>query len=825
MNKNIKYYLIIAIITMGIFAFIYACSNAAGNTFFISDLYEQYIPLFTKLSNIFKGDSFFYNFNGSLGNSFLDTFFYYLASPFNILLFLFKDINKFIIAITLLKLVTASLTSFTYFNYHFKENNLYSILFSVIYTFLTFSVVYSFHIMWLDAIYLLPIVLLGIDKIIKEKKSLLFIVSLTFTIFTNYYFGYMICIFSFLYFNYKFLLVNEIRNNFKKIIKENIKFVSVIIFSILISSFILFPIISNIMNYSRGTAGFLNGENIKFNLNIFDFIRQFFIASNIDNSFLNPNKFLLYSSVLSLPLLIFYFLNNHINKKEKILSGIFLFILFISTSCNYINYLWHGFNQPQFFNGRFTFMFSFLILIINYKSLVNIKYISKIKYLLIFLILTVILFILLALSLPIPDMFINIVFIITYLIILYFINTNKFNLSIALIILVCIELTTNGIVELDSYQYKNKNIYSTHTSVYTDILDYIYEYDESKFYRIENNVTDPYNSPLLNNYYGIDSFLSTIQQDANNFFINIGYSSGDTKSNTISYYSGTEVIDSILGVKYHISFDEYDFNNRYILLTEYHTKWTNNEDMKVSIYENPFALSIGYMVTSDIKDINSDINIFKYQNNLLASMSGINKDIYTIIDLNDEMEFINFSNNDIYFYSSIDTRKKYTKYSVYLNREKLTKTNDFEIIKSFNDFNIGETLNFNYNNIDYYTLNGTYAAYYNDDVFDEIIVELKKNELIVETFKENYIAGYVKATSEKNILFTTIPYDNNWEVYIDGKKAKSIKVIDTMLAIELENGYHKIELKYQPKEFISGLFISFTTILLAILFKLKKSLN
>lgn len=825
MNKNIKYYFITAIITMAIFIFIYVCSNAFGNTFFISDLYEQYLPLFTKLSNIFNGDSFFYNFNGALGNSFLETFFYYLASPFNLLLFLFNDLNKFVVVITLLKILTASLTAFTYFNYHFKDHKLYSTIFSIIYAFLTYNIIYSFHIMWLDAIYLLPLVLLGVDKVIQEKKSLLFIISLAVTIFTNYYFGYMICIFSFLYFNYKFLLLNNIKHNIIYAIKENLKFVSVLIFTLLLCAFILLPIISTISNYSRGTLGFLNGENFNFNLNIFDFIRQFFIASNIENEFLNPNKYLLYSSVISLPLLIFYFLNNNIKKKEKILSAVFIFIFFLSTSCNYLNYLWHGFTAPQFFNGRFTFMFSFFILLMNYKSLLNIKYISQVKYLLTLLSLVIILFILLALSLPTSDMYINIVFIITYMTILYFINFNKTRFSIALIILISIELITNGIVELNSYQYKNKNIYSAHTSVYNNILNYIYKYDDSKFYRIENNITDPYNYPLLNNYYGIDTFLSTIRRDVSDFFINVGYSSGNTKINTISYYSGTEVIDSILGIKYHVAFDEYDYNNRYIIINKYYTKWVNQEDIKVSIYENPYALSIGYMVTDNIKNIHKDINVFKYQNILLSSMSGLDKDIYTLIELNDELSFTNFLNKEIYFYSSIDVVMNYNKYSVYLNSEKLTKTNDFEIIKKINSFDIRETLSFDYTNINYAALNGSYAAYYNEDIFDEHISELKKNELIIEIFNSDYISGYVDATNEKSILFTTIPYDDNWDVYIDGKKTKSIKVIDTMLAIELENGKHKIELKYRPKEFLVGIFVSFITLLLAILFKLKKSLN
>jgi Predicted membrane protein len=817
MLKNIKYYLLTATITIGILVFIYSFTSAVGNSFFISDAYEQYLPLFSKLSNILKnGDSFFYNFNGTLGNSFLETFLYYLASPFNLLIILFKDLNAFVITITALKLITASLTAFALFNYLFKDSKIYSIAFALIYTFLTFNIIYSFHIMWLDAIYLFPLILLGINKIIKDNRPILFMISFILSIITNYYFGYMISIFCFIYFNYQLLLENKYK--FKNFIKDNIKFIKIILLSLLISSFVLLPIIFTVSNYARGNTTLFNGESIYINLNIFDFFKQFLIGSNIENEFLNPNKFLLYSTVLTIPLLIFFFLNKNISKKEKIFSSTVLFILFISTSCNFINYIWHGFSSPQFFNGRFTFMFSLFILLMCYKSIINIKHITKVQFLINSLILTVLLLLLFFMKLPASDMYINFIFIASYIIILYFLDSEKIFFPLILITVIIIELVTNSIVELDKYEYKNKSIDSTHSEVYSDILKYIYDYDSYPFYRIENNVTDPYNTALRYNFYGIDSFLSTLRQDVSDFFVDVGYSSGSTKHNTVSYYSGTEVIDSLLGIKYHIAFNQKDFNNRYLLLNEYSTKWVDDSDISISIYKNPYALSLGYMVTNDIKTIKKDNNAFKYQNNILSSMSGINKNIFSYIDINEDFEFINTSTKDIYFYTVVDVLKPYNNYYLYLNDYQLTKTEDFEIIKTSNYYDINEKLYIGFLEYD------VYAAYYNEYIFDEIINELKNNQLTITEINDSYIKGFVEATENKTVLFTSIAYDDNWDIYVDGKKHNKIKILDTLLAIELEPGEHIIEFKYKPKEFYTGLLISTITILLVTLFRLKRSL-
>ena len=108
MKKEIRLYGITVLLCTILLGLIYIQFNAYGNTLLISDSYSQYIALFSKLKQILEqGGSLFYSFEGGLGQSFLGTFFYYLCSPFNLLILFFHDIKDFFLVVIFLKLLCA----------------------------------------------------------------------------------------------------------------------------------------------------------------------------------------------------------------------------------------------------------------------------------------------------------------------------------------------------------------------------------------------------------------------------------------------------------------------------------------------------------------------------------------------------------------------------------------------------------------------------------------------------------------------------------------------------------------------------------------------
>src|SRR5699024_4942592 len=98
----------------------------------------------------------------------------------------------------------------------------------------------------------------------------------------------------------------------------------------------------------------------------------------------------LYIGIFNIILLVFYFLNKKITKREKKLSLVFLVILVLSIIIVPLNNFWHALTSPIGFNFRYIYLFNILFLAWCLKSLINIKYVDKIWYyviLLVFLIL------------------------------------------------------------------------------------------------------------------------------------------------------------------------------------------------------------------------------------------------------------------------------------------------------------------------------------------------------------------------------------------------------------------------------------------------------
>lgn len=199
-----------ALIACGIMLFTFLCHKVipfyeGTNTVLRMDLYHQYGPLYSELyDRIVNGYSLVYSWRSGLGGSFIGNFFNYCCSPFAVLMLVFghKNMPDAIALMFLLKAMCSSAAFTYYINKSNRSLNRYSIMFGSMYAFCSYFVAYSWNIMWIDAMTVFPLVILGIENIIQKKKPSLFIFALTYTMITNYYMAYMVCILSVLYFLY-----------------------------------------------------------------------------------------------------------------------------------------------------------------------------------------------------------------------------------------------------------------------------------------------------------------------------------------------------------------------------------------------------------------------------------------------------------------------------------------------------------------------------------------------------------------------------------------------------------------------------------------------
>ena len=169
----------------------------------IVDSIHQYLPFYTDFRNkLAGGDSLLYSWSGGLGYNFWSTYAYYLASPSNLLLFFvpMKYVGDFMDLMIILRISLCGGCFTWYLHKRRPEENLTPVAFGLAFALSSFVLGYYFNLMWLDSIAMTPIVMYGIEKIISGKSGRTFCLALFYSIWCNYYIGFMLCLFSCLYF-------------------------------------------------------------------------------------------------------------------------------------------------------------------------------------------------------------------------------------------------------------------------------------------------------------------------------------------------------------------------------------------------------------------------------------------------------------------------------------------------------------------------------------------------------------------------------------------------------------------------------------------------
>jgi uncharacterized membrane protein YfhO len=96
-------------------------------------------------------------------------------------------------------------------------------------------------------------------------------------------------------------------------------------------------------------------------------------------------------------------------------------------------------------------------------------------------------------------------------------------------------------------------------------------------------------------------------------------------------------------------------------------------------------------------------------------------------------------------------------------------------------------------------------------------LDLHKNPI---SFATNKVTGDINLEEPKIMLLST-PYLKGWTAYVDGKKTKLMRANTMFTALPLSEGYHEIELRYHTPGLFAGLILSVLGVVLAIVIKRK----
>ena len=294
--------------------------------------------------------------------------------------------------------------------------------------------------------------------------------------------------------------------------------------------------------------------------------------------------------------------------------------------------------------------------------------------------------------------------------------------------------------------------------------------------------------------------------------------------------NNTPVIYSLLGVNYYYDYEE---DNTIEKLKYYYNNYNDKKEFDyIYVHKNDYALPFGYILNDyydKIFEETNKSNPFEFQNALLKSMSGILDDslkAYELKKINKKTYELSIDNDkDIYVYLKHDISENDRFYAeITLNDDDIY---DIDlgmsgIFKIDNEYE-GEVVKVEISSVDdyYYENDDVLSFYYLDgEVFEKQIEKIKETSFVVDEKRNNKLKGKINLDND-GTLFLSIPYEDGFDVYVDGKKVDYLKLYDSFLGIKLKKGNHKISITFIPPGLKLGIFITLTGIIVFIIYNKK----
>lgn len=813
----------------------------------VGDTVAQFYPFYSYLKTIiFNNNDLFYTFSKTIGGDMAGFAFYYIGNPILYILGLLPSayLPAGILFIIILLMALSSL------NFNIMVNNMWgfrwsSLLFSISYAFIGYYTSYFSAIIFFNNIMLLPIIILGLYEItIREKISLKYSLFLGLSIISNYYMGYMTCIFCGLFFIYLFVINKIDLSNIKKNLNVIITFIWQTVLALLLSSVALLTVVYSLSSSQKGDDGFLLKLTGGTNFRITDVFTGFYSISFNGN--ISDGLPIIYCGTLTVVFLILFYLNKEIKLKEKIASAIMILIFVLSFTIKFINRIWHGMAEPVGFPYRYSYLFCFFILLLAYRAFIYMKQGTR-KYhtLIVFGI-----FILYSLYLMITNssyvgtlqIILTGAFLCMYLAGVYAICYKReymYPVTIGFFVIMSFDLLLSSHYSIFRY-YKvdGDSEYTSSVEYYDNYyqeLNEIYKCTEldnqdKGFYRFDKTYRSTNNDSMLVGYNGLSHFSSTESTDVLNFMEKLGFCA----NNMWAYYGedgNTAFVESLLAQKYMAS--QYDETGKpYDFIKKINEKY---------LFKNPYSLDLAFPATDIISDIDLDkYNHFTIQNEIAKGITGNTYGIYRPVEVID----VKLENVEKYekTYTVIDPEE-----DAYIEYELNVTSPDF-IYMYFSAPQNQQTKIFvdGLQKSDYFTTYGwstrcagyfnenrivpvriylneseieidNYEFYYeNVEELERFYEDVSKNELVTKEISSSNL--YIEANIEEGIdkIALSVPYDEGWTIKVDGKEVEQEKILACLTSINITPGKHVIEMKYIPKGFILGFIISISALIILI---------
>ncbi len=845
-----------------------------NNSVLVLDLNGQYVGFYEALRAFVYGDgSLLYSFSRSLGGEMMGIYAYYLASPLSYIVALFPEayMTEALLFIFILKAGLCGLTFGIYMHRQQFCAPYASIMLSTLYALSSFAIVMQHNSMWIDNLILLPLLTLGIEAVVKHRRYRLFVFSLALSLLSNFYIGFMTCIYTLLYFFYYFYAFSEGGKNDPLHEKQHYlrSLVRMALYSLLAIAIAAIILLTVIYSLSFGKTTFTDPSYLpKITFNPLQFFAK--LLPGVYDT-VEPEGFpFVYCGVLTLLLVPLYFANRRLPRVERIVSGIFLSVFYISMSISSLDMLWHGGQAPNWLNYRYSFFLCFILLVLAaraYARLDDIKPRTIVSVL-------VVLGALVAVTLGAELSFFKtehavLAFAIMAVITALLVGIRKSGgrvrqyLSMLLLCLVLAECLYNGNVMLaklhEDVGATTRDEYQGYHETTGSSINWLKENDTS-FYRTEVLYHRVTNDAMELGYRGLTNSTSTLNAKTIQFLYRMGLLS---TSHWSEYYGSTLVLDSLLGIRYVLTAPVLGLNDVY---ERYH------EDQNNAIHRNPYALPIAFAASEAVKgyDMSPLISPLARQNDLLRALlgkteeadcylpleaevsyekllceteehggieyfalysdvfleneEGINNGTVSLSGLKEPESKISFTttvqqDGPLYFYIATDYLNEMEMFVDDAYYGTIYGSND-DFVKGLGDYTAGEQvkITLRMDECSFFLYPTDAVVFYQEDTetATRLLSALGTNGIVLDSFTEDSFLGSITTTAERPVVQTTIPYDAGWIVTVDGVRVNTYETLDALLAFDTAPGEHTVEMVYRPTCYVLGKTISLIALVLLV---------
>ena len=577
-----------------------------------------------------------------------------------------------------------------------------------------------------------------------------------------------------------------------------------------------------------------------------------------------------------------FFMSKKFSLREKVAAALLILFFVASFATSSIDLIWHGFQKPNWLNYRYSFMLSFFLLVLAYRAFDQILYTSRKALLGVVIGIGSYVVILQKFTdilveeeekmviRPFATIWLSLGCLFAYFVLISLYGKvrerQKETVAMVLLFVVCIEVFLSGSSDMHQLDkdvtFSKYSRYNNMIDTLRPITDTIDEYDDG-FYRMEKTYFRKTNDNFALGIKGLSCSTSTLNRDTIDFLRSMGYAS---RSHWSRYLGGTPVNDSLLGIKYLITNeDESDYYGPALFTPE---DYGYDEDFspngQYDVYLNEFALSFAYGVADGWLSFDYEAydNPYDRLNAMITVMLGETEtvEVFKPAIQNGEVETVNVKTGTADGHDSfkVDDKTKaallYYDYTVpadtelyffypnrYLREVKLSvgeKTGgqsgsytgkgtfgggETNRIVSLGESTTGKLylkveIDNDSNNL-YVIPKDSYIYYIDMETFKDAFTRLGKTQFIIDSEStDSHLFGTVTTETDRQLMFTSIPYDEGWNIYVDGEKVELYEANNSLISFYVEGaGEHTLEMKYMPATVALGIGVSVICLVIYIL--------